>query len=363
MRHGVAPTRETLTTLLPDKSIQITIPSEVVERQRAINVNITTSDFIGTSGTAITGGLTPTDALAEESLKLERTIDYSQCDGYESDFLGDDFRVAIPKPNKKIRNHVAKLVGSRAYILRYYKYSVIHNALKKMPIISAINVDGDPDKRRDETQRKDVWIRDRRIDLDTQLNNDFYSNSGFDRGHMSRREDANWGETPEEAKRNADLTCMQTNACPQVPTLNRSSRKGVWGKLEKIILEEGAVEEEGRTGRISVFSGPIFKDTDPIFRGVKIPMEFYKVVLWISDDNKLKATAFKLSQSDLVDEIDFEEIGIDQDIEFKEYQCSIKSLEKVTNIDFSDIIPFDTFSGTADVVIDSEEMLRIIVRK
>ena len=37
----------------------------------------------------------------------------------------------------------------------------------------------------------------------------------------------------------------------------------------------------------------------------------------------LKATAFKLSQTNLVGDIDFEELDIDQDPEFKEFQCSI----------------------------------------
>lgn len=47
----------------------------------------------------------------------------------------------------------------------------------------------------------------------------------------------------------AELTCMHTNACPQAPKLNRSSSKGLWGNLEKVILEEGAEKESGITGK------------------------------------------------------------------------------------------------------------------
>ncbi|MEM7103360.1 MAG: DNA/RNA non-specific endonuclease [Bacteroidota bacterium] len=342
-------------------AINISIPADLLKEQPNITVSISTNGAMVGNSVQLSQPqhlMLGSSGLAMETLKIERETDYSDCKGYRSDFLGNKFRVSIPKPLKSIRNHVARIVGSRAYILKYYKYSVIFNELKRMPLISAINVEGDPDLRQDNSKRKDVWIRDNRIDLDTQLDNKFYKKSGFDRGHMSRREDANWGDTPLNAKRNADMTCIHTNACPQVPELNRSSRKGLWGQLEKIILEKGAEEETGKTGKISVFSGPIFNDADPIFRGIKIPMAFYKVILWISDDGKLKATAFKLSQSKLVEEIDFEDIGVDQDIKFKEYQISLKDLQKETQIDFSDMVPFDTFKGRKrEVAIENESQL------
>lgn len=160
---------------------------------------------------------------------------------------------------------------------------------------------------------------------------------------MSRREDANWGSTADDAKRNADLTCMYTNACPQVAKLNQSSKKGLWGLLEKIVLESGAKVEKGEMARISVFNGPIFKDSDPVFKGIQVPMSFYKIILWLTKNGNLKATAFKLSQEELVDEIDFEQLDLDQNLEFKEYQCSIRSLHESTKIDFSSLFSFDTF--------------------
>lgn len=355
------------TPIAMKNSVNISIPSDLINNQKTINVNITSKDVFGAQkieGSRIQpANLLSTD-MDDETLKLERSMDYSACRGYRSDFLGDDFRVPIPKPLSSVSNYIARILNSRAYILKYYKFSVIFNDFKKMPFISAINVDGDEDKRKDETKRVDDWIRDTRIELDCQLNDKFYAKSGFDRGHLSRREDANWGDDKYEAKRNADLTCVHTNACPQVPELNRSNRSGLWGKLEKIVLEKGAIKENGKTGKISVFSGPVFKDSDPIYKGVKIPMEFYKVILWKTDANKLKATAFKLSQSELVEEIDFEELGIDQDVKFKEYQCSIEELQKQTQIAFDDIVKFDTFKGPkVGIEIKNEKQLLEIVTK
>jgi len=340
-------------------AIHVSIPSDVLERQKVVNIQISTENQNQPVSWAPSNpaDLSPSD-LEAESLRLERSMDYGRCKGYRSDFLGDDHRVAIPKPMKSVRNYVAKLHNSRAYILRYYKFSVIFNDLKRMPFISAVNIDGREDKRQDFTPRRDKWIRDTRIDLTSQLDNDFYSRSGFDRGHMSRREDANWGNTPDEAKRNADLTCVHTNACPQVPEINRSNRGGLWGKLEKVILEKGAKKEEGKTGKISVFNGPIFTDQDPIYKGVKIPMAFYKVVVWLNDAEELKATAFTLSQTDYVDEIDFEEINIDQDVTFKEHQVSMRNLQEQTQLDLEDLFEIDTFTGNEPAVaIENESRL------
>lgn len=335
--------------------INISIPSNLLNQKDTININISTGGLVkNTVPTNDNNHFTSDISLIEqENYKLERETSYENCRGYRSNFLGNDFRVPIPKPLKSIKNQIAKITDSSAYVLKYHKFSVIFNAFQKMPLISCINVEGDPDKRKDFTERDDKWIRDNRIDFDYQLNNKFYAKSGFDKGHMSRREDANWGDTPYEAKRNADLTCVHTNACPQVPELNRSNRGGVWGKLEKLILEYGAKKEEGKTGRISVFNGPIFKESDPVFKGVKIPMEYYKIVMWLSDNNNLNATAFKLSQADLVDNIDFEDIDIDQDLRFKEYHCSIKELQELTNINFEKISVYDTYRGN-DMEIENE---------
>jgi len=332
--------------------VNISIPSSLFKTQQAITFEIRSQKIDGLASE--TEELIQTDLLERESLRLERSMDYNDCRGYIPHFLGrSEKSIGIPKPKDSIKHRVANIIDSNAYILKYHKFSVIFDTTHKMPLISAINIEGDERKRMDLTKRKDKWIRDTRINLANQLDKHFYKGSGFDKGHMTRREDANWGNTAEDAKRNADLTCVYTNACPQVPSLNRS---GLWGKLEKIILEKGAIKENGETGRISVFTGPIFKEIDPVYKGVSIPMEFYKIILWLSDDSNIRATAFKLSQTDLVESIDFEEIGINRNIEFKEYQVTISQIEEDTDIDFSEIAPFDTFlEGSPELEIRHED--------
>lgn len=342
------------------ENINISIPTSSIKELGNIIINISSSTQLQNNPTfspALPASHKNNElALFEESLKLEQAADYSECDGYLSNFLGSDFRITLPKPKAEIKNFLTKLNGKSSSVLKYHKYSVIMHNVRKMPILSAINVDGNSELRLDNTEREDVWIRDNRIDLDSQLNQQYYAKSGFDRGHMSRREDANWGATAEEAKRNADFTCIYTNACPQVPTINRSNKSGLWGKLEKLVLEKGAIKENGKTGKISVFSGPIFKNNDSVYKGIQVPMEFFKVIAWISDTNKLKVTAFKLSQQDLVGDINFEDLAIDDNIEFKEYQCSLKYLEEATSINFSNLIQFDTFQNDEEVAEVTESL-------
>ena len=338
-----------------NNNIEISFPSSLMNESGSVTITINTNKLPKQQGLP-DNAKQPAERLsmdeillAEENKRLEDSTDYSLCKGYQANFLGSGNKsVSIPQPAEKIKKFIAKTIGSTGIILKYYNYSVIFHSVRMMPIISCVNVAGDPGERTDRQKRKDNWLRDSRLSFDTQLNDSWYRGSGFDRGHMSRREDADWGATADDAFRNANLTCMYTNACPQVPKINRSDsgkNLGLWGKLEQLVLEKGVEKEVGKTSKMSVFNGPIFQDDDPVFKGIQIPMDFYKIVIWLTDTNDLKATAFRLSQTKLVSNIDFEEIDIDQNTEFKPYHVSIKQLAKDTNIDFSAIEPIDTFEG------------------
>lgn len=358
------------TNPMESNQVNISFPASLVERNGVINININqgvSSNPVPKPTSRNSPESSAEDSLLLESKRLEQNIDFVACKGYQSRFLGQSHQIAFPQPQASIKKFIAKIIGTDAILLNYHNYSCIFHSLRMMPLISGINIDGDPLKRQDKTEREDSWLRDRRLGFDIQLDNDFYEKSGFDRGHMSRREDANWGNTPEDAKRNADMTCFFTNACPQVAQINRSNSgkdKGLWGKLENVVLEKGASLENGQTAKISVFNGPIFKDDDPVFRGIQIPLDFFKIVLWLTDTGDLRATAFKLSQQELLGDIDFEQLDFDQNITFKEFQCSIKSLQKETKIDFSDFFKFDTFEGPEgnDLPLNSAELATHITK-
>jgi endonuclease G len=344
-----------------NKNITINVPVNALSTESSIEISLSSKKI--NQGSNISTGTafkakTATDEQLNEIAKIdkENAIDFSDCKGYNPKFLGTS--IALPQPKKSIEKQIARMANNQTE-LKYYKYSVIFNAVTKLPLISAINVEGDAEKRKDDSKRSDDWLRDSRIDIECQLTDKFYAASKMDKGHMSRWEDANWDDTIETANRNGVFTCFYTNACPQVPKLNRAG--GFWGKLETAILQKGILKEKGKLARMTVFNGPIFDDTkNRIYKGETIPMEFFKIILWIGDDKKLKATGFKLTQELLVKGVKFDEsmgiaeeaLDIDKSAVFKEFRCSIKRLGQLTKIDFKHLESYDTFKGN-----DNDEML------
>lgn len=351
-------TKETMESNATQQNITINFPASLIEGNGYININIDTrakqdnskAVFVKQVETA-SPALLPSGGEFTEAQKIdkENAMDFSKCGGYLPNFLGQGHLIKLFQPTTKLKKFIARVNNSSSIELKYYYYSVLFHSVRMVPALSAINVNGDLNKRKDRAKRVDNWLRDKRLDLNIQLDDGFYSHSNFDKGHMSRREDADYGDTPEMAKLAADTTCMYTNACPQVPTINRSNEGGLWGKLENIVLEKGAVLEPTKTNKISVFNGPIFLDDDPVFKGIQIPLNFYKLIVWITDKGSLKATAFKLSQENLLGDINFEELDIDKNLEFKEYQISIKSLGDATFLDFSVVMAIDTFDYSTGV--------------
>lgn len=330
-----------------------------------INIHIS----IGGEGApvATVGGGVParTDRLAEleEEKKFEDEQEFSACEGFQEDFMGES--IPMPVPNTALRKKLAFLTDSpSSYILKYYHISSIHHAVRRVPVVTAINVHG---KYRyaalGKESRKDKWFRDNRIDYDTQLNDEWYAKSGFDKGHLSRREDAEWGTTMAAAKQAADMTCSYANAIPQVPAFNRAIMRyhGLWGQLEGKLLEAGVENEIGKSARICVFSGPLFRDEDPVFKSVQVALSCFKIVVWYDSTSNLRTTCFRLSQEKMVGQIEFEVLRFD-DV-FKTHQCPLKEIEDATGLKFHDKLrETDTSSGSAEIV-NEMTFERLIMRK
>ncbi len=324
--------------LAPPAPLEIRITISTAGQVSAVPV---TSPGAGAVTTAFAG-----PAIGMES-KFEDELDFTDCEGFDEYFLGAF--VPMPTPTPKLRRFLAPLLESpSSYTLKYHHFSTLHHAVRRVPIVSAINVHGG--KRfaelDEEDSRKDRWFRDNRIDFDVQLTNQFYAKSKFDRGHLARREDAEWGDSISAAKLAADMTCSYANAVPQVPALNRAKfgYKGKWGQLETELLERGAELERGKGARICVFNGPLFDENDPIFKGVQVALMFYKVVVWFNAAGKLQTTCYRLSQRNLVGEIAFEALRFNEI--FKTSQVPIQLIQKITGLQFHEtIVDNDTSRG------------------
>jgi len=312
--------------------------------------------------TATRGAAMSPAPLLEEEVKVEEGRDYARCEGYLEDFMG--VHIPMPTPSAQLRKQLAFRVDSPgSSLLKYFHYTSMQHALRRVPVVRAINVQG---RHRytalGRDSRIDNWVRDNRIDIDAQLNDDWYARSGFDRGHLSRREDAEWGSTMAAAKRAADFTCSYANAIPQVPALNRAifGYHGLWGTLEAKLLEAGVEKETGKSARICVFGGPLFKDDDPVFKAVQVALDCFKVVVWYDGNGKLRTTCFRLSQEDLVGQVEFEVLRFDQ--VFKTYQCPLAQIEAWTRLKFAAVMhQGDTSSGGVEPF--DEVMLERLVKK
>ncbi|MEO0834626.1 MAG: DNA/RNA non-specific endonuclease [Cyanobacteria bacterium J06642_3] len=119
-----------------------------------------------------------------------------------------------------------------------------------------------------------------------------------------------------------------TNAAPQHKDLNQR----IWLELENYLLDNA----NNRDLKISVFTGCIFNPRDIEYRGVKIPEEFWKVVVMVNKvTGQLHATGYILSQRRFIDNLEFVFGG------FKTYQVTITSIEAETGLNFGNLKNFD----------------------
>jgi endonuclease G len=187
-----------------------------------------------------------------------------------------------------------------------------------------VNIDGKVTRKATRTS----WRIDGRIPAEAQTigdphdpDKDVYGNEPrFARGHMTRREDPIWGPEADALLGNDDSMHL-TNVVPQMQPFNA----GIWNNLEDYALLNARKSQM----RISVLTGPVLRDDDPIRFQTQIPVEFWKVIAFIHDDTgKLTATGYLMSQASFLEP---EEFVFGQ---FDTYQLPIASIEKKTGLSF-----------------------------
>jgi len=182
----------------------------------------------------------------------------------------------------------------------------------------------------------DRWFFDGRIDGKFQHGQVAFTDEEIDRGHMVRREDPNWGKDAETADSD---TFHYTNAAPQHSRLNQG--KQLWQGLENYILDSARTHGF----KSCVFTAPVFSDKDPVLEeeNVRVPLEFWKVVVMIDrDQKKLHATAYLLSQGQLIRKL-LEKRDRTEAVEgfvlgaYRTFQIALADLEEATSYDFGDL--------------------------
>ena len=207
--------------------------------------------------------------------------DYSTRHGYNPAFL--DISLALP-----VLTTEADVATEP---LRYHHFSVVMHRQRKLAVFTAVNIDGG---KADQPRRdSDKWILDPRIPASEQTGEDVYRDNDLDRGHLVRRLDPAWGPQSVAA---VDDTFHFTNCSPQHHEFNAG--RTLWLGLEDYVLQNAVTSDL----KVSVLSGPVLDDDDPQYRGVALPLQYWKIVAMMRTDGKPSVTAYLLSQESLLDE-------------------------------------------------------------
>lgn len=168
---------------------------------------------------------------------------------------------------------------------------------------------------KDETNRvfdrTDKFIPDPLVKTGTANDND-YSGSGYDRGHLAPAADMGWSSS------SMAESFYYSNMSPQLPAFNR----GIWKKLEEQV-RTWAIEYNS----VSIVTGPVLssglKSIGP--DKVSVPNYYYKVVLDYNEPD-IKGIGFILPNSGSTEPL-------------QSFAVSIDSVERFTGIDFYPALP------------------------
>ncbi len=283
-------------------------------------------------------------AASEEIDATPTAAEMGGRDGYDPAFLG--FEIPHPALKDDLQAALAPVEGRNDGILDYIHYSVLMHKDRRLAIYSAVNIDGA--QARNVRRGRDKWLMDPRIAQEHQVGNELYRSNKLDRGHLVRRLDPAWGDDFDAAHEATLDTFFYTNCAPQHKGLNRH----LWLGLEDHILSNTNTREM----RVSVFTGPIFRDDDRTYRDIKVPEDFWKVVAMVNDETGAPSvTGYIVSQRDFMDDLEFA-FG-----EFKTYQVPLETIEQQANLDFGGLKAFDPLAEVEGVAFRSLSTLAEVV--
>lgn len=264
------------------------------------------------------------------------------CEGYNATFVRKTPKIGLTSivsaSNKK---NFPKVEGNKKGELNYSGLTVLYNSKRKLPFVSAYNIDGQ--SKLDKVKRTS-FRKDPRFDSMQQLDNDFYdlvkNKTEFEIGHMAANNEMAWGE---EGQVQSYQTFHFPNSVPQAERLN----VGIWRSLESYIVQEAAQNDNKK---ICVFTGPVLTEKDPFYVHdvtFRVPLLFFKVIVF-ENGGKLYSTGFIMSHEKklIEDELIAKSIsrGIAKpvtamafdDYTYKDvFQVNIKMIQELTGLKFT----------------------------
>jgi endonuclease G, mitochondrial len=282
---------------------------------------------------ALVAALLGEDGTVEtEAVRIDP--DYTNRTGYDPDFL-TGHHVPLPAlPRELVElasvNQLAA-AGDEPYVLPYHHFSAVLNKERGLAFFTAVNIDGATGERL--PRERDRWSLDPRVPAAEQTGEAVYRDNPLDRGHLVRRLDPAWGETRTIAKSANDDTFHFTNCAPQHEDFNQNET--TWAGLEDYILNNA----DNRDLRVSVYTGPVFAPDDDQYRGVRLPRQFWKVVVMVTASGELSATGYLLSQATLIEGLEVaEEFSYGA---YRTFQVPVSRVEALTRLSFGELRDVD----------------------
>ena len=206
-------------------------------------------------------------------------------------------KLEIPKtsPNDIIITHIA--------------YSLLYN--EKYEQATWVAYELTKEKTKKLFNRTNKFMPDPKVSTGTANDND-YSGSGYDKGHLAPAADMGWSSTSMEE------SFYYSNMSPQIPGFNR----GIWKKLEELV-RSWAVENDA----VYIVTGPVLSTGLQTIGAnkVAVPSYFYKVILDYTEPS-IKGIGFIIPNKASSEQL-------------QHFAVSIDSVEKFTGINFFPSLP------------------------
>jgi len=247
--------------------------------------------------------------------------------GYDPGFLG----VRVPLPDTG---------GRTVRTLPYAHFTVLLDPARRLAATTAVNIDG---AALVDLERGDDWHLDPRVPAEEQAGPEVYARNDLDRGHLVRRRDPVWGTPGVASRANLD-TFAYPNAAPQASGFNQSGE--LWLGLEDHVLEHARAHRQ----RLTVFTGPVLQADDPGYRGVQVPLLFFKIAVWaFGGGADVRAAGFVLDQSPELDRAELERGVASAEAAgdppplgpFRTFQVPIRDIAELTGLEFSQLAAVD----------------------
>jgi endonuclease G, mitochondrial len=264
------------------------------------------------------------------------SIEEPYASGYDPDFLPGRHVDAPAPAEAAIESDFAPTKDGET-VRKYTHFSLAMSAARRFCRWVAWNVDGGGLLPLSRVGLE--FVLDPAFEAKYQVDDTLYAHNRLDRGHIARRADLLWGGPDEAGRANLDSFFL-TNITPQLDDFNQSRQHGLWGELENAIYDGIKVEDL----RLSVFGGPIFKESDFPYKGILVPRSFWKVIAYV-EQGELKAAAYVLTQDDLESKVP--SLGLEP---FSVYQVSLGELSGMTKLTFASLVEADAMASGANAL-------------